>query len=244
MNQASTSNTRFVNMSMRSTTRPSHSEHGHAPITNERRFRSELNHVIDGARTFLVLVSPYIELDGLTLERVLAASKRGVHVFVACQLRENRSDRRMRCLRALPSATLVDCPHSHAKLYISDAGAVHGSKNLTLSATPSRELCGFVPGATRVWETMLAFARGVVDEGVHVPAPRLSEYVEHHYGTPKGHCISCGAAIKLNRWRPQCSRCYGVTQQGSFCHLTGRHARTTRARPLEYSVYRAIAPNR
>jgi hypothetical protein len=90
---------------------------------------SEIERVIMGAQKRLVLVTPFLKLSAILLERLQDAGRRGVPVALVYGKTE-LSDQEMAKLRLIPGLDLRFSEHLHAKCYCNEVAMVVTSMNL------------------------------------------------------------------------------------------------------------------
>lgn len=192
---------------------------------------SEIEIVIQEAKTDLYIVSPYIKLSERYRRRLTDANERGVHIHVACRIKD-LDQKQKEALAPLENLTLYDDPKLHAKSYASERGVVVTSLNLYESsegnsemgvrldaaddraafADATREIASVFTHATPVpfssgGGAKTSKARGKPSRKSKVG--RVFTAGRKAKTTPEqGHCIRCGTGTDYNPKKPYCGRCF------------------------------------
>ncbi len=101
-----------------------------AHFLNTAQAYSEIENIIIKAENRLVLISPYIQIPKILLERLIYASeKRGVNITLVC--RRNRLKRQeFNSLKKINRLEILDLPNVHAKCFFNESSMVVTSLNL------------------------------------------------------------------------------------------------------------------
>lgn len=196
-----------------------------------------LEQIVTRARERLLLVSPYLQISTILLERLQEAERRGVEISIVYGKNELHDDQRQQLLR-LRNLHLYYLENLHAKCYMNESAAIVTSMNMyDFSIKKNREM-GILLASTeeayvdarREVESIIAAARS---ERAPEAAPSLRSSVwalaasaaaalvpggsapQHpapaarasHRG---GVCIRCLTSISRNAARPLCRSCYEV----------------------------------
>ena len=197
-----------------------------------------LERLVTQARQRLVLISPFLQVSPILLERLQEAERRGVVLTVVYGKAEMKAEER-RQLARLDRLTLRYLANLHAKCYASEAGMVITSMNLyQFSERNNREMGVFLaagePAYLDAWreiESILAAAQPErTPTPSHQPAAR-AEVATSPFVAPRrsaiaggrgeraaparerGYCIRCRRGIPLDRAKPFCIDCFRVWAQ-------------------------------
>lgn len=225
--------------------------------------------LINEARQFLILVSPYLKpWQGLTMA-IERARARGVAIVLI--LRGGDGEQEERIAAAAPLRPflqgLLFIERLHAKIYLSDQAAVLTSMNLhessalnTIEFAASMTRAGDPDSYQQTYkmcESLIALGEQDRQRGAwgrstgsvasvreSAPAPRKREASRR----TAGHCIRCGDDIALNPEKPLCADCYKIWSkyededyEEERCHGCGRKSATSLRKPLCRSCYEAAA---
>lgn len=193
-----------------------------------------LSELIVGAQKHLILVSPYVQLDGYrTLTRDLkAALKRSVQIRLVVRSRDNSTRQDVTAsadiseLRSL-GLKLYEVKDLHAKVYLSEKAALVTSLNLLQSSfNNSIEIGVRLDAGTSQYKQVYGFLSSTIkDEAKEVtgtvdpvrserPARlkskegRRSHKREVELADDEGFCIRCEEDIDLDPEKPLCRSCY------------------------------------
>jgi hypothetical protein len=216
----------------------------------------QLEQLITNSRERLVLISPYLQVSQIHLDRILEAEARGVQISVVCikiKLRESQRDQLARITRL----DLRFLENLHAKCYANESGMVITSMNLyEYSEKTNREMGVFLnagePSFGVAWreiESILAAARPEQLAAVGDDRSPTRDFrgkgdvptraVERRQASARGFCVRCRGSVRLDPERPFCIECYSTWSvyeneeyPERWCHDCGADADTSMARPL------------
>jgi hypothetical protein len=219
-----------------------------------------LERIISGASRHLTLISPYLQISDVFLQRLHDAGRRGVTTTIVYGKSDLRTgeDAKVRNVRGV---RLLYLQNLHAKCYFNETDMIITSMNMFEASEQNREMGIYLvagepayAGAVREAESIIAAAQvrqptGRVEEARQSEGPftvfgRLLSKAYSAVGT-QGHCIRCGEAVRLDPDRPFCRTCYNVWSVYSnqdykerFCHECGRSELTSARRPLCLTCFR------
>lgn len=221
-----------------------------------------LEQIISGARARLTLISPYLKVSDVFLDRLQDAERRGVATTVIYGKEELQSGERDRLAR-LQSLQLLFLENLHAKCYFNEEDMVITSMNMYEASERNREM------GVRLRAGEPAFLKAVEEAESIIAAatktrqrrseegPALTSFAKRASArtegvaksrTSQGHCVRCRLSISLNRSRPLCLECYDVWVcygnadfEEHYCHNCGDDAATSVRRPLCSNCFRAVA---
>lgn len=91
---------------------------------------SEIENIITNAENRLVLISPYIQIPGMLLERLThATEKRGVNIYLVCR-KEDLNRNEINTLKKIDRLEILNLPNVHAKCFFNENSMVITSLNL------------------------------------------------------------------------------------------------------------------
>lgn len=207
--------------------------------------------LINEAKKFIVLVTPYLKLDDWNHAQLAihSAIDRGVQITVLVRDEDAVVDSETVEWLLEANAKVLCVEYLHAKIYLNEATTLVSSMNLyNFSAQNSLEIAVIIRDKTdaqRIRDYVFNTLKTIA-EPVEVPAiPARSLKARQSTREAEGSCIRCGSDIEFDSSRPLCRNCYGIwaefeneDYQESFCHSCGKPSRTTFARPLCNPCYR------
>lgn len=228
-------------------------------ILNQSGTRERLESLINQAEKYIILVSPYVTLDKLrSLVRPLqVALANDVQVKLVFRKRDVSSGGN----DVLASETIGQLREAgmelrvlkdlHAKIYLSEKGAILTSLNLLESSfNNSIEIGTWFAASNPAYQKVVEFLK----REIHPTSELISSLPEPEAPATKkqrrkresvkaelpsreaanegsendGSCIGCATGIEFNPERPLCSDCYKAWKknkdpewQGEFCQLCG-----------------------
>lgn len=205
---------------------------------------SRLNLMLREARKFIVIVSPFIVLDGEQQMLLKKAADNDVPITIIYRLDSTETAERLKGLSDFQGIKIIGCPELHAKIYATEAAAIMGSKNLTTRKYDcSIEIGLFFDRNEEYYNSLYETAAelaAIPDSQILVDnsAERLSNHL--------GYCIRCGKQLnRLSECAPLCKECYDDWLQSrdkdheeSYCHFCGKKAvGITFRHPIESDCY-------
>ena len=180
--------------------------------------------VIDSAREYLVLVSPYNDYSINLRDALERAAKRKVRITAVCRKDREQDERsHLEWLKSNLSATVHLVERLHAKIYFNESVGIVTSMNLLQSsATSSKEIGFSIDDATAlhqiedyVLERLVAHSKPTATprntNKPKPPAARLPK-AEPKQTPARGLCIRCGKEeIPYNADAPMlCQKCHSI----------------------------------
>lgn len=221
----------------------------------------QVERIITGARSSLILVSPYLRLSKTLLERLQDASRRGVRTTLVYGKSSLGRDEEV-ALSRLNRLSIHYLENLHAKCYANEDHLVITSMNLhEFSEKTNREMGVLFSKDEQVYRDAMAEIQSILAASSQGRV-RVSREVREEPPDPPGvtrsrrrqrvsvmaACIRCGREIPQNPDAPYCNSCYSIwAAYGNpdyperVCHLCGNDAETSMARPLCWRCYRANA---
>lgn len=228
--------------------------------------QQEIITLINEATKVLVLVSPYLKPWQRLTAAIERARVRGVTIYLILRGGEDRAQQEAAAAPLRPFVQpLLFIEYLHAKVYLSERGAVLTSMNLIeTSATNSIEFAAQLAcdqdadsyqQTVKMCESLIAMGmqdqqRGPAQRSTASarpsaePAPKARSVGRRS----SGHCIRCGDDIPRNPERPLCPDCYKIWSKyedpdygEEHCHGCGRKSATSMRKPLCRGCYEAAA---
>jgi len=217
-----------------------------------------LQRMIDNAKKFLILVSPYLKVNSRIKELLFEKDKAGIKIFIIYG-KEELKPYEWQWLQSLSNTHIKYCKNLHAKCYISEGGAIVTSMNLydfseinnkemgilILNENADRALYSHVSKEVRrLIENSEEIALNAVEDKNDIEHPKEPKKQER--SKCNGFCIACGKELELNLRKPYCLACYRQrdfhkqTYIESYCHLCGREYKTSLAKTLCRECYKAF----
>lgn len=221
-----------------------------------------IENIIKGAKSKLVLVTPYLKLTKTLFERLRDADKRGVKITLIFGKNELPTDQQG-WLGELSRLEVFYFENLHAKCYFNEDTMVITSMNMyEFSEKNNREMGVLIARKAdadlfqnAVVETksiqessqkmIIKWGRYVPSDdansgAVHEPARHIQTYSSDD----QGFCIRCGITKFFNPSEPYCRECYYVwadfgnrSYPERFCHLCGQEADSSMDKPLCRTCY-------
>jgi hypothetical protein len=222
---------------------------------------NRLEQLVSGSRTQLTLISPYVQIHPILLERLREANARGVTITLVCRDESLTSTERSQ-LQSLDGVRLKYMPNLHAKCYQSEAGILIASMNLYhYSERTNREMGIYLVAGEPAHEAAAAEVNSIVVSSRDSESPRTNASAEKPVSpsvnsrTPpdrapdskktrqppsgRGYCLRCQRSIPFHVERPFCIDCYQVWAEfenaeytEAYCHDCGKEKEASVSRPL------------
>lgn len=217
-----------------------------AVFMNSSKVLARIDDIINQAKKYLYIVSPYINLS-YDVERLMfleKASKRGVKITIVYRLDNDKTYSELQQLFDFPNVKIIGCPELHAKIYANEYEAILSSKNLTTRIeTCSIEVGVLFKNNEPIYDDLIKTAKNIAD--IKNAIEMLDNTDNESETDNHGYCIRCGKPIKLNLLNPMCPGCYRIWAQfadpsyvETFCHYCGKKAYDiTFEYPMEFECY-------
>ena len=205
---------------------------------------SKLDEMIREARKFIVIVSPFISLEGQQMVLLKKTAENGVPITIIYRLDDFETANRLKGLSNFPGIKIIGCPELHAKIYATEDAAIISSKNLTARTTVYSVEVGIC------YNRREAFYDSLLETAEELEATPDSQVLVDNSRQKSeellGYCIRCGKRIiKLNKAYPLCRGCYETWNDWGnpdypekYCHFCGeRSFEITFNHPIEAGCY-------
>lgn len=217
-----------------------------------------LEELIIEAQQEIILVSAYVQIHKLVMQRLRDAAARNVSIKLVYRVDARNTQKEVEKLSELPTLQVYSIENLHAKCFMNEHTMLISSMNLyhyseknnremgislTLQNdgplfTQAREEVRSILRASTVVKQASAQGEGLTKQHqptVLKPASRPAL---------NGHCISCRKSIKLCLNAPYCKACYlrwaqvgNALRAEQYCACCGLSAPTTRQAPFCYQCW-------
>lgn len=136
-----------------------------ARFLTTKEVEGEIERVIRGAQERLVLISPYLKLHQLVVERLGDAARRGVEIRLVCREGDLKDAQRAQ-LMALPRVQLFFMEHLHAKCYANERRLVLTSMNLYDASGKNREMGVSCEVGQELYRDAMAEAESIINNAL------------------------------------------------------------------------------
>jgi len=209
---------------------------------------AKVEKIIREAKNELTIITPFLKLSNLFLERFRDAENRGVRIKLVYGKRELDS-KEQNNLEQLNNLDLYFCESLHAKCYFNEEQMVITSLNLyDYSIKNNREMGVYIKREEneKLFNDALTEANSIIQSAisekisVEKEIPVENEELNHKMG----FCIRRHETISFNPDRPLCTSCYKVWVEfgdpdypENYCHGCGKIASTSYRKPLCWKCY-------
>lgn len=223
-----------------------------AKFLTTRQVSAELETIINNAKDWLFLISPYLDVPGTLLECIKSADNKKVKIMLIYGKKEKQEEA-LSELSRLKNISVRYSEHLHSKCYFNEASMIITSMNLyAYSEANNREMGILITktGDSEIFNDAYQEVTRILENSNEVSI-KGSPRVDHQQaslevskqnqprGANKGFCIRCGTNIAYNPIQPYCSSCYKVWSkwnnpeyQENACHRCGRQAATSKNSPV------------
>jgi hypothetical protein len=214
---------------------------------------SQIEKVIQQSQRRLTIITPYLKVNRIILDRLREADQRGIEIQLVYGKNELRQEELAK-LRELRRLKLYFLEHLHAKCYANERHIIISSMNLyEFSEKNNREMSvllstedgdAFTAAGAEI-ESIISTAR------FEKPAGGFGDVVRTFFSSaapaatparPKrqaGTCIRCGDGVRYQPRSPLCDDCYeswaawgNEDYPEKRCHRCAKPANVSKGRPL------------
>lgn len=203
--------------------------------------------IIDEARKYVIMVTPYLGLWGHVRYAIERALKRNVEIkfFLRSDFEVLGGDD-VQWLSA-KGVEIQTVERLHAKIFLNEQNILVTSMNLVSSSSQNSLEVGIVITDPREQQIL----RHYVSESLQAMSIPIGDLIQsqtpkysasnraYSIGTMAGHCIRCGRPVELDMNRPLCEVCYDEWAEWQnadyperICHICGEPSAVSYARPL------------
>jgi phosphatidylserine/phosphatidylglycerophosphate/cardiolipin synthase-like enzyme len=216
-----------------------------------KQISGEIERVIREADNFIIIISPYVKVSQLYIDRLKEAGDSNVKIHFVfgkeqiAQLEENK-------FANLPKLKMHYLENLHAKCYLNENIAIITSMNLyKYSEINNREMGILIEKKDdeKMYNEISREANSVIQnaEPYYIRTNKQKAYnMISNMKDHTGFCIRCREEIKMNPEKPLCPACYDTWSEffnyeysENFCHLCGNETETSMAKPLCYTCFKS-----
>ncbi len=225
-----------------------------AKFLNSSGISYHLENLIKNANTTLFLISPYLKFNSRIKQLLDDKNRLRLDIRIIYGKVDLQTDE-SKWLKSMDSIKVLFCKNLHAKCYINENEAIITSMNLyDFSQQENNEMGVYVTKTDdpELYEDINKEVISLIRTSEHVSisiekVEPKKEYLKKSLSKEKGHCIRCGAEIKLDSKHPLCKKCYkkwsqysDPTYEEKFCHICGKENKSSLEKPVCYSCYKKI----
>ena len=209
---------------------------------------AKIERIIRQAQKELTLITPYLKLTQIFIDRLIEADNRNVKIKLIYG-KEELDSNDLEQIKKLKNLELYFCENLHAKCYFNENLMVISSMNLhEFSQTNNREMGVQI----KLEEDPELFNDAKNEAGSIIKASikdtsqtKISDLEEDKIKYQgKGYCARCRTEIEYNPQKPLCRPCYDIWikfadtyYQEKYCHKCGKEFQTSYAQPLCKNCY-------
>lgn len=214
---------------------------------------SQIEKIIQQSQRRLTLITPYLKLNRILLDRLREADSRGIEIRLVYGKNDLRQEEVAK-LRELRRMKLYFLEHLHAKCYSNERHIILGSMNLyEFSEKNNREMSVLLSAEDGdAFTSARAEIESIINAAkLEQPAGGLGAAVRSFFSGPSpvptpapqnrrsGTCIRCGDGIRYQPRSPLCDGCYdswaawgNEDYPEKKCHRCAKPANVSKGRPL------------
>lgn len=212
---------------------------------------AKVEKIIRQAKNELILITPFLKLSNLFLERLKDADNRGVRIKLVYGKKELDSEEYDH-LDQLNNLELYYCESLHAKCYFNEDQMVITSLNLyDYSIKNNREMGVYIKReeGEKLFKDALTEANSIIQSSIteKISAEKEMDIREKVVNDRTGFCIRYHEIIPFNPDKPLCTSCYKIWVEfgdldypENYCHSCGEKAKTSYRKPLCWKCYKNL----
>jgi len=209
---------------------------------------AKVEKIIREAKNELIVITPFLKLSNLFLERFRDAENRGVRIKLVYGKRELDSEEQSN-LEQLNNLELYYCESLHAKCYFNEDQMVITSLNLyDYSIKNNREMGVYIRKNEdkKLFYDAQTEANSIIQSAIleKIVAEKEINVENEVVNDRTGFCIRRHETIPFNSDKPLCASCYKVWVEfgdldypENYCHICGEPASTSYRRSLCWKCY-------
>jgi hypothetical protein len=233
----------------------------------QKDIQSKIGSIIQDAKKFIIIVSPYITLDSTykALLEMSIGNKIPVTFYYRKDKMEDNNDnfKDIKNFEHLPGVTMHGCPGLHAKIYMNEVDFLITSRNLYMKKGEESLDVGLFSNINNNKDIYLKIRQDLklfehtsfknIHSSKKEPVLKFNRVGfknnVKNSRKPKndGFCIRCGKPIPFNADMPYCSSCFSswsrfeeMKYSENYCHKCGNvDADISMARPLCFSCWKS-----
>lgn len=211
----------------------------------------QLEDLIKQAQQEIILVSPYVQIHKLVMQRLRDAAARNIPIKLIYRVDSLNTQKEVEKLSELPTLQAYSIENLHAKCFMNERSMLISSMNLYHHSEKNNREMGIslsLPHDTLLFTHAREEVQSILRASTPVKGAAWQPTALTPTGRPalNGHCIRCRKNIKLCLNTPYCKACYpgrlpsGHAQQVEhYCICCGLSATTTRKKPFCYTCWQA-----
>jgi len=216
-----------------------------AEFLTTKGISAHIEDIIRNAKNKLVLISPYIQLSKIFLERLQDTDRRNVKITLVFRKGALKPDEGSQ-LSQLKNLSLYFCEDLHAKCYFNEERMLLTSMNMYESSEKNREMGVLIRANDdrELFGDALKEAESIVNASAKDDLKKHKDVSYYPRTDRKGYCIRCRRPIPYDLDRPHCYECFlewvewgNRDYEESYCHACGEPAPVTKAMPRCDSCY-------
>jgi len=214
----------------------------------------QIEEIIRGARSELTLITPYLQISCILLDRLKDADRGGVSLRIVYGKDKLKPTERTK-LGELQHLSLLFLHNLHAKCYINEEQAVIASMNMYEFSEKSNREMGVLLTRSEDPEPFTEAQREVAsivaaaDSESHQKREIITaagQATRKRQKDRQGFCIRCQRGVRYSPDTPLCGDCYSswatwgnAEYAEKRCHRCGERHTTSKSRPLCYTCFQA-----
>jgi phosphatidylserine/phosphatidylglycerophosphate/cardiolipin synthase-like enzyme len=183
-----------------------------------------IEEIILQAKDRIILISPYLKIPDLILERLKDAAKRDIKITIIYGKNKLTATEEQKVF-ALNNTTIYYFENLHAKCYFNGQNMIITSMNIHEYSEKNNREMGILLNTS---------------DDFHVFNYAYKEAMsifKHAIKQEKGYCIRCLKLLKLNSSKPFCFGCYYSEKYknkclGTHCHQCGKTTESSLTNPI------------
>ncbi|MFP5042928.1 phospholipase D family protein [Parasediminibacterium sp. JCM 36343] len=218
-----------------------------------------IENIIIGAKSKLVLVSPYLQISKTFFERLKDASNKNVAIKIIYgkdELKPNEKN----SLAELKNVELFYFQNLHAKCYLNESKMVITSMNMyEFSEKTNREMGVLIDRNIdkELFDKAIAETFSILQSAEPILLKRAERQTTIPFKTVpngqsrpsyqkqlRGYCIRCETRIEYNPEKPYCADCFAIWVQfenpdymENVCHRCGEYDETSMNKPQDRNCF-------
>lgn len=200
-----------------------------ADFITTKEISSKIEDIIKKSKKKLVLVSPYLQISNIILERLKDASNRDVNIKIVYG-KNNLNKFEYKQLSSLKNIDLFFYEQLHAKCYFNESKMIITSMNLYEYSEKNNREMGIL--IDRISD------KDIFDEAVNETKSIIDNSIKIELKTD-GFCIRCEGTIDYNLSKPLCVNCFDIWSywenwdyKENVCHKCGKDFYSSKSIPL------------
>lgn len=218
-----------------------------------------IEHIIKEAQKEIILVSPYLQIHKLVMQRLIDASHKKVLVKVVYRKDSQNTKSEVEKLRAIETLQLYEIENLHAKCFLNEKRALISSMNLYDYSEKNNREMGIALSAAEdgiLYKEAVAEVESIIRASTPVkdstkraallkPLEREKKVITPAYLSKNtSYCIRCRKDMRYNFDKPLCNPCYRTWSSFAnpdyeevYCHKCGNESSTSFGAPLCYDCW-------